>query len=167
MAWRSPPLAGDQRAHPPSFIPPMLATLTDVIPIAPGWLYQVKHDGYRMQGHRTGQGVRLYSRNGLVWTDRLPRITAGLLSLPCGSCVLDGEAVVQMPDGPDDFHALAVARRRRPSRADSLRFAGDRWRGPSLVAAGGAPRRADRFVGLAGCRTCSGMPEQWVWRASF
>ncbi|GGH24646.1 hypothetical protein GCM10007036_31200 [Alsobacter metallidurans] len=84
----------------------MLATLTDVIPIAPGWLYQVKHDGFRMQGHRTGQDARLYSRNGLVWTDQLPRIAAGLLSLPCCSCVLDGEAVVQLPNGRDDFHSL-------------------------------------------------------------
>jgi bifunctional non-homologous end joining protein LigD len=31
---------------------------------------------------------------------------AGVLELPCGSCVLDGEAVVQLPDGRDDFHAL-------------------------------------------------------------
>lgn len=45
-------------------------------------------------------------RNGLVWTDQLPRISAGLLSLPSGSCVLDREAVVQLAAGRDDFYAL-------------------------------------------------------------
>lgn len=106
MAWRARSLKRDEREQPASFIPPMLATLTDVIPIAPGWLYQVKHDGFRMQGHRGGQGTRLYSRNGLAWTDRLQRIAGGLHDLPCRSCVLDGEAVVQLPDGRDDFHAV-------------------------------------------------------------
>ncbi|WP_460452444.1 ATP-dependent DNA ligase [Alsobacter sp. SYSU BS001988] len=52
---------------------------------------------------------RLWSRNALNWTQRLPRIATGLLSLPCDSCVLDGEAVVQLPDGRDDFHALRSA----------------------------------------------------------
>ncbi|WP_460449140.1 ATP-dependent DNA ligase [Alsobacter sp. SYSU BS001988] len=56
---------------------------------------------------RTGSESRLWSRNALNWTGRLPRIATGLLSLPCGSCVLDGEA--QLPDGRDDFHALRSA----------------------------------------------------------
>ncbi len=55
---------------------------------------------------REGAQARLWSRNALNWTQRLPRIVGGLLELPCTSCVLDGEAVVQLPDGRDDFHAL-------------------------------------------------------------
>ncbi|WP_406854661.1 hypothetical protein [Alsobacter sp. KACC 23698] len=55
---------------------------------------------------REGTQARLWSRNALNWTARLPRIAGGLLELSCGSCVLDGEAVIQLPDGRDDFHAL-------------------------------------------------------------
>ncbi|PSC02671.1 ATP-dependent DNA ligase, partial [Alsobacter soli] len=84
----------------------MLATLSDVIPTGPGWLYQVKHDGYRLQASREGPDVRLWSRNGLSWTDRLPRIANAVRALPCGSCTLDGEAIVQRDDGRDDFLAL-------------------------------------------------------------
>ncbi|WP_158266652.1 hypothetical protein [Alsobacter soli] len=84
----------------------MLATPSQVIPTGPGWLYQVKHDGYRMQAHWRAGKVRLWSRNGLAWYERLPRIASGVRELPCASCVLDGEAVVQLPDGRDDFHAL-------------------------------------------------------------
>ncbi|WP_280954487.1 DNA ligase [Alsobacter soli] len=76
------------------------------MPTGPGWLYQVKHDGYRMQARREASSVALWSRNGLSWTDRLPRFAAGFVSLPCASCVLDGEVVVQLPDGRDDFDAL-------------------------------------------------------------
>ncbi|WP_406858649.1 hypothetical protein [Alsobacter sp. KACC 23698] len=58
---------------------------------------------------RADSESRLWSRNALNWTGRHPRIATGLLSLPCGSCVIDGEAVVQLPDGRDDFHALRSA----------------------------------------------------------
>ncbi|WP_158266692.1 RNA ligase family protein [Alsobacter soli] len=83
----------------------MLATPSQVIPTGRGWLYQVKHDGYRMQAHWREGNVHLWSRNGLSWYERLPRIAEGLQGLRCASCILDGEAVIQRPDGRDDFHA--------------------------------------------------------------
>ncbi len=39
-------------------------------------------------------------------TKKSMRLRPRCLELPCDSCVLDGEAVIQLPDGCDDFHAL-------------------------------------------------------------
>ena len=30
----------------------------------PGWLHEIKHDGFRIMARRDGAGVRLFSRNG-------------------------------------------------------------------------------------------------------
>ncbi len=52
-----------------------------------------KLDGARIQVHRRGDEVRIYTRNLNDVTDRLPGIVALARSLPATSLVLDGEAV--------------------------------------------------------------------------
>src|SRR5215212_5177420 len=47
--------------------------------------------------------------NGLPWGRRLPRIVAAIRALPVRSVILDGEAVCDLADGRNDFHALASA----------------------------------------------------------
>jgi hypothetical protein len=33
-------------------------------PSSPGWIHEIKHDGYRMMVRRDGSGVRLLTGNG-------------------------------------------------------------------------------------------------------
>jgi ATP-dependent DNA ligase len=42
------------------------------VPSGPDWLHEVKHDGYRLRLERDGDRVRLITRGGYNWTDRLP-----------------------------------------------------------------------------------------------
>jgi bifunctional non-homologous end joining protein LigD len=83
------------------FIPPCNPTLRDRLPKGEGWLYEVKFDGYRMQVHKVGERVILYTRNGADWTGRFPPFIDALTSLPCTSAIIDAELV-----HADGFKAL-------------------------------------------------------------
>jgi DNA ligase-1 len=64
-----------------------------------------KLDGARIQAHRSGTEVRLFTRNLNDVTERLPGIVELVASLPGGALVLDGEAI-GLGDGgerPDRF----------------------------------------------------------------
>ncbi|MFN2503543.1 MAG: ATP-dependent DNA ligase [Acidimicrobiales bacterium] len=52
-----------------------------------------KLDGARIQVHRLGEGVAVFTRSLRDVTDRLPGIVAAARSLPASSFVLDGEAM--------------------------------------------------------------------------
>jgi ATP-dependent DNA ligase len=65
-----------------------------VPPTGPGWIHEVKHDGFRILAHRRGRNVWLFSRNGHNFADRFPRIAEAIEALPVRSCVVDGEAIV-------------------------------------------------------------------------
>ena len=58
-----------------------------------------KLDGTRIQGHRNGHDVRIYTRNLNDVTDRLPTIVAGLRQLDVDSIILDGESMALAADG--------------------------------------------------------------------
>jgi len=83
------------------FIPPCEPTLRDRLPKGEGWRYEVKFDGYRMQVHKVGRAVTLYTRNGADWTERFPHLAAALTSIP-GSAIIDAELV--HVDGFDTLH---------------------------------------------------------------
>ena len=97
--WRSP------RA-PLSFIDPSQPTVRDKLPAGPGWVYEVKHDGYRLQVHLREKRVRLFTRTGIDWTERFPRILDAVSGLSITSAIFDCEAVICDPDGVADFDAL-------------------------------------------------------------
>jgi DNA ligase-1 len=62
-----------------------------------------KLDGLRVQIHRRGDDVRVFSRNLNDLTARLPGIVASVRMLPVDQVVLDGEAVWMGADGPASF----------------------------------------------------------------
>ena len=62
-------------------------------PCGPGWVHEIKHDGFRMMVHRDPAGVRLLTRNGHDWTGRFPLIAQATGALKLRSVLLDGEAV--------------------------------------------------------------------------
>jgi bifunctional non-homologous end joining protein LigD len=54
-------------------ITPMLLTDRRPPPPAPGWLYELKHDGYRVLARVSGGRVELRTRNGADCTRWYPR----------------------------------------------------------------------------------------------
>jgi DNA ligase-1 len=62
-----------------------------------------KLDGIRIQVHRRGDEVRVYTRNLNEITDALPGIVAAVRRLPVSQAVLDGEALWMGANGPAPF----------------------------------------------------------------
>ena len=93
----------------PQFISPQLATLVTEPPKTGEWLYEVKHDGYRMLARLTKGDARLFTRSGKDWSGRLPHLVKALKSLKLHDTWLDGEIVVQRDDGRSSFQALQNA----------------------------------------------------------
>ena len=70
MPWRSPSPA----RRPAGFIEPRLPTLGHAVPTGSQWAYEINHDGFRFICRRDGDRVRVFSRPGYDWTDRVPTI---------------------------------------------------------------------------------------------
>jgi bifunctional non-homologous end joining protein LigD len=102
MLWRSTP-----PAHSPvGFIEPCLPTLGHAVPTGSQWAYEIKHDGFRFICRRDGERVRVFSRRGHDWTDRVPLIAKALTALRVKSVTLDGEGVVCRADGVSQFDRM-------------------------------------------------------------
>jgi bifunctional non-homologous end joining protein LigD len=91
---------------PTGFIIPAQPVLASKPPSGPGWVHEIKHDGYRMIVRRDGPSVRLYSRNAYDWTVRLATIAAAAGQINARSFTIDGEAIVLGPDGLSLFDEL-------------------------------------------------------------
>ncbi|ARU51316.1 DNA ligase-1 [Cellulosimicrobium cellulans] len=69
----------------------------------------VKLDGIRIQVHRDGDDVRVFTRSLDDITERVPEIVAAARALAARALVLDGEALVVGPDGvPRPFQETAA-----------------------------------------------------------
>ncbi|MBC7375519.1 MAG: ATP-dependent DNA ligase [Frankiales bacterium] len=69
---------------------------------------ECKLDGIRVQIHRDGDDVRVFTRTLDDITGRLPELVEVVRSLPVRSVVLDGEAIALRPDGtPLPFQVTA------------------------------------------------------------
>jgi ATP-dependent DNA ligase len=88
------------------YVPPCLPTLAAKPPSGPGWVHEIKHDGYRLIVRRDGPVVRLFTRRGHDWTGRYPAIARAAATLGARSLTLDGEAVVCGQDGVAVFNTL-------------------------------------------------------------
>jgi DNA ligase 1 len=62
-----------------------------------------KLDGIRIQIHRRGDEVRIYTRNLNEITEALPGIVAAVMRVPASQAVLDGEALWMTEEGPGSF----------------------------------------------------------------
>jgi bifunctional non-homologous end joining protein LigD len=93
------------------FIAPCLPRLRPKPPTERGWQHEVKFDGYRIQIHKTSAaGGLLYSKNGMDFGGRFPRVAACIEHLPAKSVVLDAELVANNANGAPDFYALQMRR---------------------------------------------------------
>ena len=111
---------GASAAPMPKDLRPQLATLALEAPSGPGWLHEVKLDGYRLLAFRKAGEVRLVSRTGRDWTARMPLLAAAIGARLGVDVVLDGEAVMFDARGVSDFQALQNSIKGR--RAGSIVF---------------------------------------------
>jgi DNA ligase-1 len=80
-----------------------------------------KLDGVRIQVHRDGREVAVFTRTLDPITDRMPEVVEAALALPVRSIVLDGEAIALRSDGrPRPFQETA-SRAASRGDVDSLR----------------------------------------------
>jgi bifunctional non-homologous end joining protein LigD len=83
-----------------------LATAVTTIADPSGWLFEVKYDGYRLLGCKSGTDVRFYTRGGHDWTHRFRPVVPAIAALGARECVIDGEACVVDAEGRPSFAAL-------------------------------------------------------------
>jgi bifunctional non-homologous end joining protein LigD len=89
----------------PADLLPMLATLVSDPLEKPGWLYEVKWDGYRAIGYVDDKSVQLRSRNNKSFNEKFYPIVQALKDWGI-QAVVDGEVIVVNDKGISDFSAL-------------------------------------------------------------
>ncbi len=98
----APALAGEKKLK--KFIIPMTAKSSEKIVHGKDWAFEIKWDGYRAIADLT-DGVKLYSRNGLDFSNQFRKIANSLISQP-HSMIIDGEIVAYDKDGKPNFQLL-------------------------------------------------------------
>ena len=86
-------------------------------------LLEAKLDGARVQVHRSGDVVAIYTRTLDDVTARLPEIVEAVRALPVTSLVADGEAIALRPDGRPESFQVTASRFGRRTDLDAARNA--------------------------------------------
>jgi ATP-dependent DNA ligase len=94
-----------------------------------------KLDGLRIQVHRSGDRVAVFTRNLNVITDRVPEIVRVAAELPVDRVVLDGEAIAMAGDGRPRLFQETVAWRDRQVVSEAPAAVDD----PALAPTAGGP----------------------------
>src|SRR5579871_5330856 len=82
-----------QEASAPQHASVMKAVLTKERFSDPDWIFERKLDGIRGLAIRSGQRVRLLSRNDLSMNARYPEVAEALAAAGCERFAVDGEVV--------------------------------------------------------------------------
>jgi bifunctional non-homologous end joining protein LigD len=88
------------------FVEPMLATRVGTPPAGDAWIHEIKYDGYRLIASASGDGVRLFTRNGLDWTGKFQTVADALTAMNLRDVLIDGEVAVAQANGRTDFSSL-------------------------------------------------------------
>jgi len=125
---RTAPLAADleeagakKRELSAQDVKPMLAQSREKPFSKPGWVFEIKYDGYRMIAGLERGEARLVTRNGHDATASFPEVARALEALPFERLVLDGEVVVHDESGRPNFGRLQ--KRARLTRQMDIRRA--------------------------------------------
>jgi DNA ligase-1 len=102
-------------------VAPMLAqTAADVdeaLEVLPGDIaFEWKMDGARVQAHKSGNEVRIFTRSLNDVTAAIPEVADAVRALPADELVLDGETIAFAPNGRP--HAFQVTMRRFGRKLD-------------------------------------------------
>jgi len=88
---------------------PQLATLVKSPPTGPGWVHEIKYDGYRMLCRIADRNVQIVSRSAKDWTRDFPTVAQALAQLSVESAWVDGEVVAMDEKGRSSFQRLQNA----------------------------------------------------------
>ena len=106
-------------------IDPMLADSADTVDAALQRLgraaFEWKLDGARIQIHRDGDEIRVFSRNLRDVTTAVPEVVAEARALPASTLILDGEVIALRPDGTPHPFQVTMRRFGRRLEVDRLR----------------------------------------------
>ncbi len=94
-----------EAAAPSGPFEPQLAKLGEAPPQGDQWVHEIKWDGYRILATVSDGSVRLWSRNALEWTDKIPEIRDAIAALGLTSAALDGELIAGSGT-KEDFNLL-------------------------------------------------------------
>jgi DNA ligase D-like protein (predicted ligase) len=97
-----------KRKQPPAkvvFIQSMECLPVAKLPEGPGWSYEVKLDGYRLEAVKQSGETTLYSRRGNILNEKFQYIADALKKLP-DLTILDGEVVALNAHHRSDFNLL-------------------------------------------------------------
>ena len=104
-AEKLPPQGFIKELTPSASIKPMLATSAEKIFNKKGWIYEIKWDGYRVLASIQSGTVNLYSRNGINYNSKFPKLVRDLEEIP-HDVILDGEVVILNEKGIPQFQQL-------------------------------------------------------------
>jgi bifunctional non-homologous end joining protein LigD len=102
-------LAGCPREKQPEFVPPQLAIEGTAPPEGVDWLHELKLDGYRVQARKSGKEMKLLTRKGLDWTQRMQAVAKAVGGMAVEDATMDGEVVVLGADGNSNFAELQAS----------------------------------------------------------
>ncbi|NKE69562.1 ATP-dependent DNA ligase [Candidatus Manganitrophus noduliformans] len=106
-------------------VSPMLAQTADTISEALERLgeagFEFKIDGARIQVHKGGERVRIFTRQLQEVTERLPEIVAWTRALPVAEIILEGEAIALRPDGTPQPFQMTMRRFGRMKNVEAMR----------------------------------------------
>ncbi len=113
------------RLSPLSPVQPMLAQPAEDMAQALETLgeaaIEYKLDGARVQVHRCGNDVRVFSRSLSDVTERVPEIVEAALAIPAQAMILDGEVIALRDDGRPHPFQVTMRRFGRRSDVDAMR----------------------------------------------
>ena len=110
------------RLSPMTPVQPMLAQTADDVPaaferISPAAV-EWKLDGVRIQIHRLGDEIRVFTRNLADVTPRVPEIVEAIRDVPLTAVVLDAEAIALRGDGRPHPFGVTMSRFGSRTRGD-------------------------------------------------
>src|SRR4051812_47247250 len=97
----------------PGFIPPMLATLVAAPFDDPGWLFEIKWDGFRVEAVVDGDDVRLWTRGQQDAARYFGPFLGPPTWISARRAIVDGEVIALDARGEPDFGLLQTGIRHR------------------------------------------------------
>lgn len=83
--------------------------------------FEWKMDGARIQAHKAGETIHIYTRSLNEVTGAIPEVVAALRALPAQEAILDGEAIAVAPSGRPQPFQVTMRRFGRKLDVEKLR----------------------------------------------
>ena len=90
----------------PKTIDPMLASLSNTVPITPDWVYEIKWDGFRGICFLNGGELKITSRNARSFDAQFPELQEAVPAIRAQSAVIDAEIVSLDESGRPSFSLM-------------------------------------------------------------